>query len=210
MGQAGQGHTANIGDGANEMGDNLQAVDLGTGRTATTFSIGARHTAAVLDNGTVKVWGWNNYGQLGQGHTSNLGDNANEMGDNLSAVDLGTGRTATAIACGEYTTAVILDDGSVKVWGSNDYGQLGQGHTTRIGNSSDQMGDNLSAVDLGAGRTATAIACGFYHVAVILDNGTVKVWGINNYGQLGRGNTNDMGDDSGEPVSYTHLRAHET
>ena len=51
------------------------------------------------------------------------------MGDNLTAVDLGTGRTAVAIAADDFVTAVILDDGSVKVWGSNAYGQLGQGNT---------------------------------------------------------------------------------
>ncbi len=53
---------------------------------------------AILANGTVKFWGRNTYGQLGQGNTTQIGDGGNEMGDNLSAIDLGTGRTATAIA----------------------------------------------------------------------------------------------------------------
>ena len=49
------------------MGDNLPAIDLGTGRTATSIDAGLYHTGAILDNGTVKLWGYNVYGQLGQG-----------------------------------------------------------------------------------------------------------------------------------------------
>ena len=86
---------------------------------------GYRHSGAILSNGTVKVWGYNNNGHLGQGNTQNIGDNSNEMGDNLTAVDLGTGRTATAIAAGWYNTMVVLDNGTVKAWGFNSAGQLG-------------------------------------------------------------------------------------
>ena len=51
------------------------------------------------------------------------------MGDSLTRVDLGTGKTAVAIAAGTEHTAVILNDGSVKAWGFNSYGQLGLGHS---------------------------------------------------------------------------------
>ena len=70
------------------MGDNLTIVNLGTGRTATAISPSRNHTCALLDNAAVKCWGWGYIGQLGQGNTANLGDNANEMGDNLPAIDL--------------------------------------------------------------------------------------------------------------------------
>ncbi|NDA77286.1 MAG: hypothetical protein EBY07_05690, partial [Actinobacteria bacterium] len=93
-GELGLGDTANRGDGPNEMGDNLPTVDLGTGRTAISISAGAAHTCVVLDNNKVKCWGLNFAGQLGLGDTANRGDAANEMGDNLPTVDLGTGRTA--------------------------------------------------------------------------------------------------------------------
>ena len=90
---------------------------------------------------------------------------------------IGGGRlSAQVISLGSSHTGAILADGTVKVWGRNDFfGQLGQGNTTHVGDDSNEMGDNLSAVDLGSGRTATAIACGIYHTAVIPDNGTVKV-----------------------------------
>ena len=77
------------------MGDNLEAIDLGTGRTATDISAGIYHAGAVLDNGIVKVWGYKNYGQLGQGNTTQTGDGADEMGDNLSPIDLSSGSDAT-------------------------------------------------------------------------------------------------------------------
>ena len=153
---------------------------------------------AILANGTVKFWGRNSYGQLGQGNTTRMGDHANEMGDNLSPIDLGTGRTATAIASGRYTAMAILDNGTAKAWGWGNMGALGQGNTNNIGDGADEMGDNLSAVDLGTGRTATAIAAGAYFAGALLDNGTVKFWGYNNYGELGQGNRNHIGDNADE------------
>ena len=128
---------------------------------------------AILANGTVKFWGYNIRGQLGQGNTTQIGDNAGEMGDNLPAIDLGTGRTATAIASGRYMAMALLDNGTVKAWGYNAQGQLGQGNTSNIGDGSGEMGDNLPAIDLGTGRTATSIGAGLYHTGAILDNGTV-------------------------------------
>jgi alpha-tubulin suppressor-like RCC1 family protein len=197
-GQLGQGNNSNIGDGSGEMGDNLPAIDLGTGRTATAISLGAYISVALLDNGTVKAWGYGNYGIVGQGNRQNIGDGSGEMGDNLAAIDLGTGRTATAIAAGNFHIVALLDNGTVKAWGYNTRGSLGQGNLSHIGDDAGEMGDNLPAIDLGTGRTATAIAAGAYHTIVILDNGTVKVWGYNIYGQLGQGNTNNMGDGAGE------------
>ena len=60
------------------------------------------------------------------------------------------------------------------------------------------MGDDLPAVDLGAGRTARGIAAGDNHTCVVLDNTSVKCWGKNESGQLGLGNTSNHGDGSGE------------
>lgn len=197
-GQLGQGHSGSQGDDTKEMGDNLPPVSLGSGRTATSIACGKSHTAVILDNGTVKAWGHNGFGQLGLGNNTTLGDQAGEMGDALPTVDLGTGRTATAIACGQFVTAVILDNGTVKIWGANSSGQLGQGNTTSLGGSTGEMGDDLLAVNLGAGRTATAIACGNNHTAVVLDNGAIKVWGRNSYGQLGQGHTDILGDEADE------------
>ncbi|WP_374073635.1 hypothetical protein [Bdellovibrio bacteriovorus] len=197
-GQLGQGHMNLIGDGAGEMGDSLPAINLGTGRTAVQISAGSYHTCAVLDNSTVKCWGYNPSGQLGQGHVNDLGDGAGEMGDSLPAINLGTGRTAVRISAGSLYTCALLDNSTVKCWGANTNGQLGQGHTNPLGDGAGEMGDSLPAVNLGTGRTAVQISTGGSHTCALLDNSTVKCWGANNNGQLGQGNTTQLGDGAGE------------
>ena len=198
FGQLGLGNVAHRGDGANEMGDNLPVVNLGTNRTARSLSIGSFHTCALLDNYTVKCWGYNNYGQLGKGDTTNRGSGSNEMGDNLTVIDLGTNRTARSITSGQYHNCVILDNLTTKCWGYNAAGELGLGDTTNRGDSASQMGDSLPTVSLGTNRTARSIATGGFHNCVILDNGTSKCWGRNGSGQLGTGDTASRGDGSNE------------
>ena len=186
-GQLGLGDTIDRGDNVNETGDNLPAIDLGTGRTALAIATGFSHTCALLDNNSVKCWGHNN-GQLGYGDTINRGDDPNEMGNNLPAIDLGTGRTALAIAAGDAHTCARLDNNSLKCWGSNFQGQLGLGSVGNISDRGDvpnEMGDNLPAIDLGTGRTALAIATGFSHTCALLDDNSVKCWGLSSSGQLG-------------------------
>src|SRR5690606_24618541 len=104
----------------------LPAVDLGEGLTAVAISLGGFHTCAILNDSTLKCWGWNAVGQLGLGSlTSAIGATANSMGDNLDAVDLGDGRFAISVALGSQHTCALLDDGSVKCWGSGNDGRLG-------------------------------------------------------------------------------------
>ncbi|HEX4982726.1 MAG TPA: fibronectin type III domain-containing protein [Ilumatobacteraceae bacterium] len=197
-GQLGQGDSVNRGDQLGEMGDDLPPVDLGAGRTAISVAAGRYHSCALLDDHTVKCWGAGANGQLGQGGVADLGDGPGELGDNLDAIELGTGRTATAIAAGWYHNCAILDDGSVKCWGSNNFGTLGRGGGGDIGEQPGEMGDALPPVDLGTGRTATAIAAGLAGTCAILDDGSVKCWGANSHGQLGLGDVEHRGDDLGE------------
>ncbi len=202
-GQLGLGDTDNRGDNTNEMGDNLPAVDLGTGRTATAIQSGIHHTCAILDNGSVKCWGQNDQGQLGQGDTDNRGDGPNEMGIYLLKVNLGTDglgndRTAKKISLGFKHTCAILDDNTTKCWGANDSGQLGLGDPDNRGDATGEMGDNLPAVDLGTSRYAVTISAGNSHTCALLDDATVKCWGDGYYGQLGYGNNTNLGDTTGE------------
>ena len=109
---------------------------------------GNSHACALLTGGIVKCWGYNGNGELGLGDTAWRGDEPNEMGGNLPAVNLGTGTTAVAISAGRHHTCALLDDFSVKCWGSNEHGELGLGDTAVRGDGPNEMGDNLPTVKL--------------------------------------------------------------
>jgi len=198
-GELGLGDTNHRGDEPGEMSDNLPVVDLGTGRTAIAISVGNGHTCALLDNATVKCWGFNQFGPLGLGDTNHRGNQPGEMGDNLPIVNLGTGRTATAISAGSgQNVCALLDDATVKCWGNNFNGGLGLGDTNHRGDGPGEMGDNLPVLNLGTGRTATAITMGGATACVLLDDATVKCWGQNTTGSLGLGDRDHRGDNPGE------------
>lgn len=196
--QLGQGDADHRGDAPSEMGDDLLPVDLGTGRTATAIAAGSFHTCALLDNGALVCWGENFRGQLGDPNHGLRGDGPGEMGDSLVPVSLGTGRAAVAVSTGEIHTCALLDNDTVKCWGDNSRGQLGLGDQDNRGDDTGEMGDALPVVQLGTGRTATAITTGITHTCALLDNGTVKCWGMNNVGQLGLGTSADQGDNANE------------
>jgi hypothetical protein len=188
-GNLGYGNTDIVGD--NEAPASAGPVNLGTGRTAVALAGGSDHTCAILDNRTVRCWGANSDGQLGYGNTDTIGDN--EAPASAGPVNLGTGRTAIALAAGYYHTCAILDNGTVRCWGENSNGQLGYGNLDNIGDNETPAA--AGPVNLGAGLTAVALAAGDYYLSAILDNGTVRCWGYNGDGQLGYGNTDNIGDN---------------
>ena len=161
-------------------------------------TVGDEHTCALLGDGQVKCWGFNLWGQLGLGDTAHRGDGSGEMGAALPAVDLGTGRHAVQIDAGAFATCAVLDDGTVKCWGSNNGGVLGLGDTDARGDAPGEMGDDLAPVDLGTGRTATVVSVGDLHACALLDDGSVKCWGAGVNGRLGTGDSSSRGDDPGE------------
>ena len=174
-----------------EMGDNLAAVNLGTGRKAVSVCVGVHHSCAVLDNAAIKCWGVNEEGQLGQGDRVDRGASANDMGDNLPQVNLGTGARALEVTCGKDFTCALLESGAVKCWGANTHGQLGMGDVLSRGWVPSDLGDNLPSLDLG-GRAA-GLAAGDHHACARLEGGDLKCWGANGAGQLGRGDSAHYG-----------------
>ncbi|PTL59482.1 Ig-like domain-containing protein [Paraconexibacter algicola] len=167
-----------LGSGTRTAASTPIAVPLGTGRTATAISAGAYHACAILDDGSAACWGYNTRGALGNGTTGET------QTPGPVAVQLPAGRRATSIAAGGYHTCAVLDDGSAACWGDGDYGQLGNGGTT--------FSTVPVAVQLPAGRTATAITAGEYWSCAILDDGSAACWGENPYGQLGNGTTGEF------------------
>jgi E3 ubiquitin-protein ligase HERC3 len=179
-------------------------IDLGlnptTNQKATVKAIasGRIHNCAILDDGRVKCWGSNGGGQLGLGHTMDWGGSAGQMGDALLRVDLGDGRTAVEITAWNDQTCALLDNGALKCWGKNNYGQLGTGDKGNRGASSDTMGNNLLPIDLGMGRTAKSVGVANYFVCALLDDTSVKCWGYGMEGNLGLGASQNLGDEPNE------------
>ena len=192
-----------LGDGGTNTNTNAPAstaIDLGTGRTAVAVSGGVYHTCAILDNGDLECWGLDQFGQLGDG-----GTNTNTNAPSSTAIDLGTGRTAVAVSGGEDHTCAILDNGDLKCWGYDAYGQLGDGGTNTnqgspVAVSGSNTWDSSTGLSSGSGSGSSSsssfayannkVATGIYHTCAILDNGDVKCWGRDQYGQMGDGGTN--------------------
>ena len=188
-GRLGYENTTSIGD------DELPAgsVNLGAGRTAKAISAGSGHTCAILNDDSVRCWGFNLDGRLGYGHIDSIGDN--EPPGDSPPVNLGPGRTAKAIAAGGSHTCALLDNGAVRCWGFGGNGRLGYGKVADIARTPDATPDTVGPVFLGDGRTATALTAGFGHTCAILDNGSVRCWGFSGNGRLGYGIQADIGDD---------------
>lgn len=201
-GELGSGHTQNIGDSVREMVDILSVVNLGTTFTAIQIKCGYALSCALSANFEVKCWGFNDRGQLGQGDTEHRGDNINEMGDNLIAIDLGSNFRVSSIRLGPVYVCAVSVDQDVKCWGGNGDGILGLGDTTPRGYTSGQMGDDLPALDLGTGFVPQLIGGGNGHNLALSINDSLKSWGLNSYGELGYGDTNNRGDEPNEMGQY--------
>jgi len=197
MGQLGLGHEDHIGDDVGEMGDSMQPTSLGS-VTPITVICGRLHSCAILQSGGIKCWGKGESGQLGTGDMLSRGDDADEMGDNLYIVDLGTGFNVMQLSCGGYHTCAVSTNLELKCWGKNSFGELGLGDTTNRGNYGGQMGNSLPVVQLGSDFSLKLVAAASYHTMVLSTNGDMKAFGRNDWAQLGYGDTTDRGDLSGQ------------
>ena len=115
----------------------------------------------------------------------------------LGAINLGTNKTAVAITAGGSHTCALLNDGTVKCWGLNIFGGLGRDNTIDMGDGTGEIAA-LGAINLGTNQTAVAVTAGEYHTCGLLKDGTVKCWGLNSFGQLGKDSTTNLGDGTGE------------
>ncbi len=216
FGRLGTGNTSDVGDEPDEMGVALNAVDLGVDRDgnpfeATEVAAGRNHSCAVGAAGGVKCWGQGGLGRLGNGNgdTSDVGDESDEMGVALDVVDLGVDRDgnpfkARSVTAGDHHSCAMDAAGDVKCWGVGSYGQLGNGDKLSVGSKPGEMGVALDAVDLGVDGDgnafeATEVAAGRFHSCAMGAAGGVKCWGRGSAGQLGTGNTSDnVGDKPDE------------
>ncbi len=184
-GQLGQATQKPIGD--DEFPSVAGPVSVSADGLITQIAAGSDHTCALLDDGSVRCWGDNTYGQLGYGHTDTIGDD--EPPKYVSAVDVGG--PVTQVAAGSYHTCALLESGNVRCWGNGDYGQLGYGNTQEIGD--DELPSQVGYVQLGG--AVSQLTAGFLHTCALLQSGDVRCWGWNLYGQLGYSFPGRLGDN---------------
>ncbi|MBC7710727.1 MAG: Ig-like domain repeat protein [Rhizobacter sp.] len=135
---------------------------------------GGNHSCSISANGELRCWGYNVFGQLGDGSTANRASPAPVAG-------MSTG--TQYVAAGSNHTCAINAGGGVRCWGNNYNGQVGDGSTT----------SRYSPVDVsGIATGAVAVAAGNSHSCALLAGGAVKCWGFNGSGQLGTGDTTDQ------------------
>ncbi len=184
-GQLGLGHMDNIGDDESILSEDFLAID----EKIIDISSGLYHSCAVLESGKVLCWGANQAGQLGLGHTDDIGDDE----DLSSATKIDLGEKAIRIYSGTNYNCALLESKNVKCWGENSLGQLGLGHTDAIGDN--ETADQFAYTPIGSQVLQMDISTISNHTCAALVSGDVKCWGNNGFGQLGYGHTNNLGDN---------------
>lgn len=169
----GHNNLGQIGDGTYGPGNNkanLTQIELSTNWKS--IAVGGSHTVALKNDSSLWAWGYNIYGELGNG-TFDYGT------ENYIPTQIVTANDWKYIAAGAYHTLAIKNDGSLWAWGLNNFGQLGDG-TSGIGN------DKNIPTKIGS-DTWQFIIAGTYHSIAIKTDGTLWAWGYNMEGQLGDG-----------------------
>jgi alpha-tubulin suppressor-like RCC1 family protein len=143
------------------------------GNAVTRVAAGGQNVCAIKSDATLWCWGSNNYGQLGDGTTT----------DKVSPVQVvAIGNTVTAVAVGTNHTCAVKANGTVWCWGANWYGEIGDGSTTQ----------RLTPVQVpGMGTTGADVLVGGAHSCAMNTSNQPFCWGYNFYGQLGEGTTTD-------------------
>jgi alpha-tubulin suppressor-like RCC1 family protein len=142
---------------------------------AVAISAGFEHTCALTSAGGVECWGQNGFGDLGDGTTGDI------QSVPIQVVGLTSGVVAIT-SSHAFNTCALTSAGGVKCWGSNIYGQLGNGTTT-------DSGVPVSVSGLSSG--VTAVSGGEDFVCALTSAGGVECWGSNSFGELGNGTTTD-------------------
>jgi alpha-tubulin suppressor-like RCC1 family protein len=157
---------------------------------ATSITVGAFHACAALADGDVRCWGFNYYGQLGDGTRTN----------STTPVAVAGITTATQVSASTLHSCALLASGTVACWGDNNDGQLGDGMLTGpvrcAGYACSPRPVRVigitDAKQISAGGDTSGEGDGD-HACAVIAGGTVKCWGANYSGELGDGTIIDRG-----------------
>ena len=150
---------------------NVLSVNFPEQGKAVSMAAGYEFSCSLMRNGTVYCWGANNFGQLGDGTTS----------DSSVPTMAQLPGSAKAISLGQSHACALMDSDELMCWGRNNVGQLG------INSLTDAALPTKS--QLPASSTPVAIDAGTSHTCAVVENGSLYCWGLNSDGQLGDGTT---------------------
>ncbi len=145
------------------------------GKTILKISTGINHTLALCSDGTLAAWGQNDYGQLGDGTTT---DRYTPV--RITSSVFPRGARLVSVAAGENHSLALFSDGTAVAWGQNFDGQLGDNSTTQR-----NAPVRVDATGVLSTRKVTAIAAGGRHSLALCADGEIASWGANGTGQLG-------------------------
>ena len=210
----GQNTSGQLGDGTNDK--RLAPVSVSGLTDIVSLSAGADHTCAITTSGEAKCWGKNLYGRVGDGSNTRI------IPSPVTVAGLDAG--VIAISPGNEHTCAITKGGSVKCWGNNGFGQIGNDTTRNKNSPTDVTGltNGIRAIAAGSStscavtesnstscwgwiglqdyylsphpvdgleRDIAAISVGADHICGLTLAGVVKCLGENEHGQLGNGAT---------------------
>ena len=157
-------------------------------------SCGYRHTAVIKTDGSLWLFGDNSYGQIGNDYGGNdvsLYDDAKEYP--IQTVPIEVMHDVAFVNCGGSYTAAIKKDGSLWMWGRNQYGQIGNGEECRVPSMVNRSADvHVPQMIM---EDVAVVDCGRAHTAAIKKDGSLWTWGLNMYGCLGVGSTSARMND---------------
>jgi hypothetical protein len=167
----------------NAYGDELREVTYQTALSASSVSAGSSHTCAIDTGRRVQCWGSNTFGQLGDG---NGGFGSTTVASTPVAV---SGLSdVVSMAAGLRHTCAVTGDGGVQCWGSNGFGQLGDGNGGG-GLFGSLPNFSLTPVTVSGLSDVISVSAGDSHTCAVTVDGGVQCWGNNSRGQLGDGST---------------------
>ncbi|MBK8092251.1 MAG: choice-of-anchor D domain-containing protein [Verrucomicrobiaceae bacterium] len=165
--------------------NNVGGTSALAGKDIVSIVTGAFHSLVLCTDGTVLAWGDNGFGQLGD-NTIVSPRSVPVAVNSSSGVSALFGKRVVALAAGSYFSAALCSDGTVAAWGSNSWGQLGNGtsgNTTRVpGAVSTEFGQSALF-----GKRVTQISLGGEYCLALATDGTLVSWGYNSHGGLGDG-----------------------